>query len=193
MAATEWDLVNDRVIYDSDLFDHKKNKWVREAAPPFKSKPSMQEAYKAFSKVLNVNTDKETGMVTISVEHVSPKVARQWVNWLIEDINLEMKIRDVVEATRSTEFLTQQLEETRIADIRSVLYKLVEEQAKTIMFANVRDEYIFKTIDPALVPEVKSKPKRALIVILGSLLGGVFSVMFVLIQSFLRRDNYVNP
>lgn len=28
------------------------------------------------------------------------------------------------------------------------------------MFANVRDEYVFKMIDPALVPEEKFKPKR---------------------------------
>jgi LPS O-antigen subunit length determinant protein (WzzB/FepE family) len=99
-----------------------------------------------------------------------------------------MKQRDVLEAIKSTDFLTQQLEQTKIADIRAVLYKLVEEQTKTIMFAKVRDEYVFKTIDAALVPEEKFKPKRALICVLGLLLGGMLSVMIVLIRHFVGNS-----
>ena len=37
------------------------------------------------------------------------------------------------------------------------------------MLAEVRQEYVFKTIDPALAPEEKSKPNRALIVFWGLL------------------------
>ena len=39
------------------------------------------------------------------------------------------------------------------------------------MLAEVRPEYVFKTIDPAVVPEEKSKPSRALICALGYPLG----------------------
>ncbi len=146
----------------------------------------MQEAYKVFSKMLSVSKDKETGMVTISVQHISPYVSQQWVSWLVEDINQAMKEREVAEARKSTEFLQKQLKRTEIADIREVLYKLIEEQTKTIMFAEVRDEYVFKTIDAALVPEEKFKPKRALISILGAILGGVVGVFIVLLSYFLR-------
>jgi len=107
----------------------------------------------------------------------------------VQDINKEMKDRDVAEATRSTTFLKSQIEQTNIADIRSILYKLVEEQAKTIMFAEVRDEYVFKTIDPALIPEEKSKPKRALICVLGTMLGGMLGVMLVLIRYFVKKED----
>lgn len=189
MAAKSWDMQTNTVIYDSEIFDAENNKWVREVKAPFKPEPSTQEAYKEFSKILSASSDKETGMVKIAVEHVSPYVAKQWVEWLIQDINATMKQRDVQEAIKSTDFLTQQLEQTKIADIRAVLYKLVEEQTKTIMFAKVRDEYVFKTIDAALVPEEKFKPKRALIAILGTMLGGMLSVMFVLIRHFIAKPN----
>ena len=137
---------------------------------------------------MSANKDKETGMVEIAIEHVSPYIAQQWVNWLIQDINSTMKLRDVVEANKSTDFLTKQIQQTKIADIRAVLYKLVEEQTKTIMFANVRDEYVFKTIDPAITPEQKFKPKRALICVLGVLLGGMLSVMIVLLRHFVGKN-----
>ncbi|TMO22088.1 Wzz/FepE/Etk N-terminal domain-containing protein [Pseudoalteromonas sp. S4741] len=186
MAAKSWDMQTNTVIYDSEIFDAENSKWVREVKAPFKPEPSMQEAYKKFSKILSASSDKETGMVKIAVEHVSPYVAKQWVSWLIQDINQTMKERDVQEAIKSTDFLTQQLEQTKIADIRAVLYKLVEEQTKTIMFAKVRDEYVFKTIDAALVPEEKFKPKRALIAILGTMLGGMLSVMLVLVRNYMK-------
>ncbi|MCE9680051.1 Wzz/FepE/Etk N-terminal domain-containing protein [Shewanella sp. AS1] len=189
MAADKWNMTDNSLSYDSDIYDVTANQWVREVKAPFKPEPSMQEAYKEFSEIVSVNAAKDTGMVTVSVEHLSPYVAQQWVTWLVEDINKVMKDRDVAEATRSTEFLNKQIMQTNVADIRQVLYKLIEEQAKTIMFAEVRDEYVFKTIDPALVPEEKAKPKRALICVLGTMLGGMLGVMWVLIRHFVRKED----
>ncbi len=187
MAAEAWNRKTNTIIYNEEVYDKAEKKWLREVKTPFKAEPSMQEAYKKFKKIVNTNKDKETGMVTIAIEHISPYIAQQWVNWLIQDINKTMKQRDVLEANKSTDFLTKQIQLTKIADIRAVLYKLVEEQTKTIMFANVRDEYVFKTIDPAIVPEQKLGPKRALICILGALLGGMLSGIFVLIRHYIKK------
>ncbi|MBU1390964.1 MAG: LPS O-antigen length regulator [Gammaproteobacteria bacterium] len=187
MAVKKWDRDTDKLIYNEDDYIEASNTWVREVEPPFKSEPSMQEAYKEFSKIFSANTDKETGMVTLSIEHVSPTVAQQWVSWLVQDINKVMKERDVAEANRSSEFLNKQIALTNVADIKTILYKLVEEQAKTIMFAEVRDEYVFKTLDPALAPEEKAKPKRALICALGTMLGGMLGMMLVLVRHFARK------
>lgn len=186
MGAKKWLQADDKLEYDNEIYDENSATWTRKVEAPYKPEPSMQEAYKVFSKILIVNTDKETGMVTISIEHLSPTIAKQWVNWLIEDINKVMKDRDVAEANKSSEFLNKQIALTNVADIKTVLYKLIEEQAKTIMFAEVRDEYVFKTIDPAFVPEEKAKPKRVLICILGTMLGGMLSIMFVLVRYFIR-------
>ena len=193
MAAEEWNMSADTLNYDAEIYNSETKTWVREVKAPFKPEPSMQEAYKEFSKAISVNSAKDTGMVTISVEHLSPSVAQQWVDWLILDINKVMKDRDVAEAIRSSEFLNKQIALTNVADIRSILYKLIEEQAKTIMFGEVRDEYVFKTIDPALVPEEKAGPKRALICVLGTMLGGMLAIMIVLIRHFVRKEDDLGP
>lgn len=188
MAVESWNRKTNKIIYNKYVYNQAENKWLREVKAPLKPEPSMQEAYKLFSQLVSANINTENGMITIAVEHVSPYIAQQWVNWLIRDINKTMKQRDVLEANKSTQFLMSQLEQTKIADIRAVLYKLVEEQAKTIMFANVRDEYVFKTIDPAIVPEQKFKPKRALICVFGVLLGGFFSTLLVLVRHFIKKS-----
>ncbi|KAA1162041.1 LPS O-antigen length regulator [Pseudoalteromonas fuliginea] len=187
MAVKSWDLSTNTLTYDPKVYNAANNTWLREVKAPKQPEPSLQEAYKEFVKVIGVDESKDTGMISLSVEHKSPVVAQQWVNWLIQDINAEMKNRDVDEANKSTEFLTKQLSQTKVADIRTVLYKLIEEQTKTIMFANVRNEYVFKTIDPALVPEIKFKPKRALICVLGVLIGGMLSGIFVLIRHYIKK------
>ncbi|MFQ6370353.1 Wzz/FepE/Etk N-terminal domain-containing protein [Shewanella sp. YIC-542] len=189
MAVDKWNMSDNSITYDPDIYIAESQEWVREVKPPKQPKPSMQEAYKAFSEIFSVSSDKETGLVTVSIEHKSPFVAQQWLIWLITDINAVMKQRDVTEAERSTKYLQQQIEQTNVADIRAVLYKLVEEQVKTIMFAEVRDEYIFKTVDPAVVPEEKFKPKRALICVLGTLLGGMLAVFIVLVRYFVKKEN----
>ncbi|WP_338589253.1 Wzz/FepE/Etk N-terminal domain-containing protein [Shewanella khirikhana] len=189
MAVEKWHMADNSLSFDPELYNSDTKTWVREVNAPFKPEPSVQEAHKVFLKILAASTDKETGMVKIAVEHQSPFIAKQWVDWLVADINRVMKERDVAEAKRSTEFLNKQIELTNVADIRAILYKLVEEQAKTIMFAEVRDEYVFKTLDPAVVQEEKAKPKRALICVLGTMLGGMLGIMIVLIRYFaLNRD-----
>ena len=51
---------------------------------------------------------------------------------------------------------------------------------QTLMLANSRAEYLFKTIDPAIAPERKSRPWRTLICVLGTLLGGMLGALGVL-------------
>ena len=114
-------------------------------------------------------------------------VAAQWVNWLVEDVNATVKAQDVGEAEKSIEYLREQVTNTSLADLQAVFFDLIQSQTETVMLAEVRQEYVFKTIDPAVAPEEKSKPSRALICVLGTLLGGMLGVVIVLIRHYAAR------
>lgn len=191
MAANGWDLSTNELKYDEDIYDVQSKSWLRKVKAPLQPKPSLQESYKKFQKIIAINQDKASSMVAISIEHYSPYIAKQWVDWLVDAINEEMKIRDLTEAKNSVIYLNSQLEKTKVADVQTMLYQLIEEQTKTIMFANVREQYALKTIDPALVPELKSGPKRALICVLGLLLGGILAVIVVLICYFSKNNKKI--
>ncbi len=188
MAIERFEPSTTKVVYNKELYLESENKWIRDVEPPKKPEPSLQEAKKEFQSILSIATDKDTGMVTLSIEHQSPYVARDWVEWLANEINLVMKNRDKQEAETSISYLQSQIAQTNVVEQKTLLFQLIEEQAKTLMFAEVRDEYIFKTIDPALVPEVKAKPKRALLVVLGIMLGGLISIFAVLVKFFLKYE-----
>tara|TARA_R110002153_G_scaffold33461_2_gene100959 strand:- start:19997 stop:21004 length:1008 start_codon:yes stop_codon:yes gene_type:complete len=189
MAATDWELTSNTLIYNHEIYLPERAEWTREVKPPKNAKPSMQEAKKEFDELFSIDQNKESGMIVISIEHVSPMVAKSWVDWLVEDINLVMKVREKEEAQRSIDYLHAQIAETNIVEQKTLLYQLIEEQAKILMFAEVRDEYVFKTIDPAIVPEMKFKPQRALIVMLGVLLGAILSLLFVFVIHFLGKKD----
>lgn len=187
MAVEEWNR-GSGVVFNNELYNPDTKEWVREVEPPKQPEPSSWEYVKVFREsVLEVSKDDTTGLVTIAVNHQSPEVAEQWVVWLIEEINNHMRERDIQEAQRSLEYLDKELQSTSLSDMQQVFYQLIEKQTQTIMLANVRPEYIFQTLDPAVVPEQKAKPSRALICIIGTFLGGFLSVGFVLVRNIFRK------
>jgi len=188
MAVKAWDAGSGQIVFDSETYDGASKTWVREVEPPRQPAPSSQEAHKAFSAILGVSQDKQTGYVTVSVEHQSPVVAAQWVNWLVEDVNAAVKEQDVAEAEKSIEYLRDQVTNTSLADLQAVFFDLIQSQTETVMLAEVRQEYVFKTIDPAVAPEEKSKPSRVLICVLGTLLGGMLGVVIVLIRYYAQSE-----
>ena len=184
MAAKGWVSESGELEIDSSDYDVAAKKWVRNVNPPKKTIPSMQEAYEAFNKVFSVSQDTTSGFVTVAIEHYSPSIAKQWVDWLVEDINSSIMRQDVDEAEQAIEYLNEQIQSTSISDLQNVFFSLIEEQTKTMMLAKVSNEYLLKTLDPAVAPEKKSKPKRGLIVILGFMLGSFFGVVLVSVSNW---------
>lgn len=187
MAVKEWNRDSQELLIDESLYDTQKSTWVRNVSPPYESKPSLTESYERFRKILTITQDKSSSLVNISIEHQSPYLAKEWVDKFVTAINEEMRERDSREAKKSLEYLNKQIGLTNIAELRLMLHSLIEEQMKTLMLANVREEYVFKTIDRAVVAEIKTKPSRALIVMLAALLGGMLSGLFVIIRHFSRK------
>lgn len=179
-AFKAWDPVKNEIIIDSKLYDINTNQWIAE-------KPSLQQAYNTFLGILTISKDKSSGLIRVSIEHQSPNVAQAWLNELVKEINLEMRQRDAAEARKSINYLKKQIDETGITDIRITLYSLIEEQSKALMFTSVREEYAFQTVDPAVVPERKVKPKRSTIVAGVTMLAGLLSVFIIILISLFRK------
>ncbi|EIU6781987.1 TPA: Wzz/FepE/Etk N-terminal domain-containing protein [Vibrio parahaemolyticus] len=186
MAAKGWDLANNKLILDDEVYNSGTSVWLRKPDGLRGAKPTAQEAFEVFRKeVLNISQDKDSGLYTISVKHYSPYVAQQWVNWLIEDINKVMRERTIAETSQNLTYLNTQLQKTSVADMQSTFYKLIEEQTKSLMLAEVQEEFIFKIVDPAIVPEIKYSPNRFLIIFTSCLLGLVFGLIIVMLNCLL--------
>lgn len=188
IAAEKWDMSSDTLILNDEIYNKKNQQWIRKVKAPKKTIPSYWEAYQEFLELLTISQDEKTSMITIAIEFYSPELAKQWLSWLISDINEFMGAQDKQEAEASIEYLSQQLLSIKVASMEAVFYQLIEEQTKNMMLAHVKNEYVLKTIDPAQVPEIKAKPKRALIVVIGTLLGCLLSVLLILVRYFMKSN-----
>jgi len=187
MAAKEWDSSTEILLLDDDIYDQANNSWVKDKNSAKENIPTLWQAYRQFSKLLTISQDKSTSMITIQMEFFSPILAQQWLTWLVADINQYIREQEKVEAQNSIDFLTEKLESIKINNMEAVFYQLIEEQTKNMMLIEVKPEYVLKTIDPAEIPDMKAKPQRALIVLLGTVFGLMLAVVFVLSQHFTKK------
>ncbi|EIK4806894.1 LPS O-antigen length regulator [Vibrio parahaemolyticus] len=190
MAVKEWSIKDNELILDDEIYNSKTEKWLRERRGLRGPEPSSLEAYERFHKdILSIEFDDDIGLYTISVKYYSPFIAKEWVDLLVKEINKVMRERTIAETNQNLKYLNAQLQKTPVADMQSTFYQLIEEQTKSLMLAEVQDEFTFKVIDPPVVPEIKYGPKRALICILGTLFGGILGCIIVILSSVLRKKN----
>ena len=189
-AAEGWSKGSNTLKINGDDYDVEKSEWLIEDDDTGELRPpSSWKLFKAFSERLAVSEDKKSGLVSVSIEYYSPQIAKQWLDMYVSAVNAHMQKRKVAEVTNNINYLQAQIEKTSIAEMREVFYTIIEEQTKNKMVAEASPEYAFVAVSPSMVPEEKSQPKRALICILGTLLGGMLSVLLVLIMHYARKSD----
>lgn len=180
MATKEFDPATGTLHIDALKYDEKANKWhVRNANGEF-GPPSNWIIYETFKDLLKVETNDLTGITTVAVEFYSPVLAKTWANWIVADLNDEMRAIDAEAARASIAFINEQVNQTRLVGLQEVFYRLIEEQTQNLMLTHVQQEYVFKVIDPAVVPERKVGPKRALLCMAITLGGFCMALLLVL-------------
>jgi len=189
-AAQGWNKGSKKLQIDDDLYDVESKTWLIENNNTGESgPPSGWQLFEEFSEKLMISRDRKSGLVSISIEYYSPQIAKRWLDLYVDAINMHMQNRQMVKVTTNIEYLEEQIRKTSIAEMREVFYTIIEEQTKNKMLAEASPEYAFVAVSPSMVPEQKSQPKRAQIFIVGTLLGGMLSVLVVLVMHYARKSD----
>lgn len=186
-ATKGWNSNSNELIIDENVYDIKNQKWVSDEEFNVNGRPSLQSAHIDFLDSLSITTDKKTGFVKISIEHFSPYVAKNILESIIYNINNKIRTKDIQIANESLKFLNNQIEQTKLAELRSNISNLIEKQIQTITFAQSSDEYIFKILSEPSAPERKSGPKR-----LSSLISAVFLTFFLSTIFYISKYLFFN-
>lgn len=154
--------------------------------------PSMEGAYRTFNEgIRSIRFDRKTNLTTVTIDWDDPKLAAMWANQLVKHLNARLQGEAIKDAERNIEYLRKQLATSSSVEIQQAIHGLIEAQLKSIMVASTREEYAFKVIDPATVPESKFKPSRRLIVMVGFFLGLIAGMAMAILQP--RVQPYVQP
>lgn len=181
--------INQRAVLESRRLAEEftqRNDLVSKLLPDA-MEPTLWMAVQVFrNDVLEITHDALTGTTIISINWTDPVVAAEWANAYVVLCNELVRQRAVSDASRNVEYLTAQIAETTVVELQRVIYNLIENETKALMIANVREEYAYGVVDPAVPPEVRSSPRRTLMVIIGLGLGGLLSTMLAVAHSLWR-------
>ena len=189
IAAKGWNKDSNQLLIDDEAYDLENNQWLIENEAGIKGPPRSWILYLAFLGLLDISEYTDSDMISVSITYFSPHVAKQLVDLYIESINLFMQKRQVDKAARNIKYLQEQIAKTSIAEMQEVFYNIIEEQTKSKMLAEASPDFAFVSVSPSMVPDQKTQPNRALICILGTMLGGILSVLLVLGTHYVRKRN----
>lgn len=184
MAIESWDYKTNTIIYDKSIYDQTTDKWVREASFTKSQIPSDQESYEIFIKNhLYIHEDQDTGFVSISIKHMSPSVAMKWVKLIINQVNEFYREKDKTESHKAVIYLNNQLKITSINEIKVAIAELLQRETQKLSLIEANEFYVFEYIDPPAIMEKRAEPNRILIIVIGIILGAIFGIVYVFINS----------
>ena len=141
-AVKGWNKSSNKLLIDDSLYDDSAGVWHvgLDTNNNESEKPTSWKLYGKIKDRISISQNKKTGLISLSVEHYSPFVAKKWADLLVASINQHMQLQDRVEALNSIDYLKQQINKTDIAEMRTIFYQLIEEQTKTMMLAEYTDD-----------------------------------------------------
>lgn len=187
--------ITDRFIQQENLapvlfanrWDAASGKWLNTSRRP---PPTEGQAFRLFDKqVRKMGQDKKTGLVTLVIEWSDRTLATNWANRLVRLANDTLRQKAIAEATNSLQYLNNELTHNNVVELRKTLSDLIESQQKTLMLANERQDYIFKIIDAAKVPDRDDyvSPRKSVFSAVGTFAGLALGILAVNIGFFYRR------
>jgi uncharacterized protein involved in exopolysaccharide biosynthesis len=192
MAAKTYDAASQELYFDPEIYDAKTKTWIREISKNKGTKPSYIEAHKEYLTMLSISQDKKTGLISIKIEHISPIFAKDFLALVIKEANTLNREIDIDSSSKALSYLKIELSQTSLVEIKKSINQLIEAQLETRMMASIYDEYSLISLEPPFIPEEKSRPGRSFMVILGTILGGIFSVIIVLIRHYSLGKGTIN-
>jgi len=169
----------------ADKWDSLRNQWRKTD-----DVPTIAQGVAKFSKkVRQVDEDRRTGIVTLSIIWSDRVAAAQWANWLVAEADKALRDRAIAQQSRSIDYLKAEAAQTTTVDVGNAISKLMETELNNAMVARTRDAYAFEVLDPAVVrdPRDRDSPNKPLIVVLGAGLGFAVGVAVAAVRQRRRE------
>lgn len=153
---------------------------------------SLTQTRLQLSNNVRLNSDKQTGIISIEVSDHEPDFAAELANGFVSELRAFVGKIDLQEAQNRRLFLEEQIKDVSSRSFldqfsqQAIITGLVR-QFEMAKVDEGREGPTFAQVDVATPPEAKSAPKRALFAALTSLTAGSLLLIFIFIRQGLRN------
>lgn len=179
LAYLESNTLRDELIEKFKLRDRYKAKYQQDARLTLKGN-------------VKATADKKSGLITIEVSDKDPKFAADLANAYVQALSHMIGELALKEAKVKRELLEKQITEAtqksyQSAFVREAVIQSLIREYETARLDERKENPFLAQVDVAEVPELKAKPKKALIAVVTTLATGFLLLLFVFIRSALRN------
>jgi uncharacterized protein involved in exopolysaccharide biosynthesis len=168
--------------------------WIAESASCIKSGPGGPPAGRTVRKftndVLRIEEDAATGLVRVEVRWHDPSVAARLANSYIDLANKRSQQRAIAMTELRLRFLNQELSKGGDVQLQQAIYKLMQSEISSAMVANVRSDFAFSILDPAVPPDKDDPwwPRALPLVVMAGILGLILGLCLAAWVRWMRRE-----
>lgn len=175
---------------------------AKELAPeaPFNSQENwrndislIEDIYLEFKDLINLDTNTQTGIHSLSVSWKDSKEGTYLANQLIQDLNEYSRLAAVKKTKQRIEFLQIEQASSNLANSKVIFSKLIESQLRQNMLANTQEEYSFEVIDPAITTTYAHSPKRLFLIFISPFLGGLIGIFLAIFKEYFNQNKKQLP
>ena len=172
--------MNNRDVYD---YFHSKNDEKKEIN-------FFSNIYQPISKMISISSDKKTGLISASVEGANREFNYYLLNKFLEEATIYLVNRNLKDITSKIDRYQKELQTTNNLELKAELAKLISNLIKQKVYINSSKYYKVRVITDPYIPDVKdkTKPKRALIVIVAFVTSFILGIFLVFFIEFVRGD-----
>lgn len=164
------------VLFD-EAWDPEAKDWRRGEAIP-----TARKGVDLLRKgILRVVADPKQGTLRIGIAFKDSTWAKRMADHYLEALNAQIRNNVIAETRQNQEFLTGQLGLAMDPLIREKIQNLIALEIERSMLASTRS---FDIIEKPVVPSIRTKPKRKLILIVSAMAGFLMSLAGVLAWRF---------
>lgn len=171
------------ILFEAD-WDQSRGEWISSNPEDW---PDVRDGVRLFLEdVLRVSEARDSALVTLAIEWPDANLAAEWAMALVTRLNTRLRERALEQAEANVAYLQSELAQTNVVTLQQSIGRLLESELQKLMLARGNDEFAFRVIDPAEVPNMPARPRRALIVALGLVLGLAFGIFAAFLKHMVR-------
>jgi hypothetical protein len=178
MVAERYDKKSKTLIYNSDHYDAANKKWLV-------AKPHYLTAFREYIKRMTIGFHQERSIIDISIDHISPVVAKEMTESIIFEADQMLRNLDLQASSEALTYLTTAIPQQQQLALRGAMNDMIMNQLETQMMTKIGPTYIIQMVDPPFVPLFPFAPNRRFVSIAAGLSGLVFGIVFVLMRHFI--------
>jgi uncharacterized protein involved in exopolysaccharide biosynthesis len=147
--------------------------------------PGDWDAIRVAKDLMQVSVNKKSGTVSVSFESPSAEGSANIVKYFLDEGKSRLQEEAFDRATKNKKFIEEQIGKTVDALNRDRLYSLLGQEVEREMMARNREQFGFRILDSARIPDRKSAPKRAIASISALFFSiPIWSLFFILKKRF---------